>query len=107
LETRYGLIRSSRFPVSVSDAGCLGPGELVQHGFARSVRGDPPLVDHDDALHELEQHRAVSDEDQGAVLEFFLQPVDQAGLGLLVHGARRFVHQHHRWLPGKRAGDGN
>src|ERR1044072_893954 len=102
------VVRSSRWVPCMSaqrSGRRLGAHDLLQDVVARPVRDDLALVHQDDPLDELEQRRAAGEQEKRAPLQSLLEALDQAALGLRVHCARRFVHQHDRRPPGERPGD--
>src|SRR5436190_572101 len=98
------VVRSSRW-VPCMRLCRFRPHDLLQHIVARAVGDDLALVHQDDALDQLEQRRAVRDEDQGAALQLLLEPLDQSAFGLRVHRAGRLVHDEDRRPARKRPGD--
>src|SRR3954469_3274928 len=88
--------RSSIWVASFIGSGGPWPGQPLHHLVARPVGDDSAALDDDDPRHQLQQRRAVGDEDDGAVAKLLLEALDQGHLALRIHRAGRLVEDEDR-----------
>src|SRR2546427_3844996 len=92
---------------SVSGDTELSSGQRCQHGIPRPIRNNAALIDHNQAVHQAQQRRAVGDEEERAPVELRSEPRFELLFRALVHGATWLIEQQHRWREQFGTGNGN
>jgi len=78
-----------------------------QQFVVSSAFDDPPARQDGDPIHSANSREAMSDDDRRAACLELFQRFEKLRFGPGVEGAGRFIHDQHRCILQKRAGDGN